>query len=92
VVAVTKLARDCWQSFGPTRVPLGDTAAIRVGGIDVVLISNRTQALGLELFRNLGIEPTARKLVVRTVGRQADHDHGAARRAEVDRRHRRHGA
>jgi microcystin degradation protein MlrC len=64
VVEVTKLARDCWQSFGPTRVPLGDTAAIRVGGIDVVLISNRTQALGLELFRNVGIEPTARKLVV----------------------------
>jgi microcystin degradation protein MlrC len=64
VVQVTKVARNCWQSFGPTRVPLGDTAAIRVGGIDVVLISNRTQALGLELFRNLGIEPTARKLVV----------------------------
>jgi microcystin degradation protein MlrC len=30
----------------------------------VVLISNRTQALGLELFRNLGIEPTERKLIV----------------------------
>ena len=29
-----------------------------------MLISNRTQALGLELFRNLGIEPTERKLVV----------------------------
>ena len=30
----------------------------------MVLISNRTQALGLELFRNVGIEPTERKLVV----------------------------
>jgi microcystin degradation protein MlrC len=29
----------------------------------VVLISS-TQALGLELFRNLGIEPTERKLVI----------------------------
>ncbi len=56
--------RDCWQSFGPTQVPLGDCAAIRIGGVEVVLISNRTQALGLELFRNLGIEPTERKLVV----------------------------
>lgn len=55
-VEVTALARDCWQSFGPTRVPLGDCAAIRIGGIDVVLISNRTQALGLELFSNLGID------------------------------------
>ena len=64
VVTVAALQRDCWQSFGPTQVPLGDCAAIRIGGIEVVLISNRTQALGLELFRNLGIEPTERKLVV----------------------------
>ena len=63
-VTVVGLKRDCWQSFGPTQVPLGDCAAIRVGGVEVVLISNRTQALGLELFRNLGIEPTERKLVV----------------------------
>jgi microcystin degradation protein MlrC len=63
-VTVIGLARDAWQSFGPTQVPLGDCAAVRVGGIDVVLISNRTQALGLELFRNVGIEPLAKKLVV----------------------------
>jgi microcystin degradation protein MlrC len=43
---------------------LGDCAAIRVGGIDVVLITNRTQALGLELFTNLGIDPRAKKLVL----------------------------
>lgn len=64
VVSVAALQRDCWQSFGPTQVPLGDCAAIRIGGVEVVLISNRTQALGLELFRNLGIEPTERTLVV----------------------------
>ncbi|MGH7210643.1 MAG: M81 family metallopeptidase, partial [Acetobacteraceae bacterium] len=63
-VTVTGLARDCWQSFGPTRVPLGDCAAVRVGGVEVVLISKRTQALGLELFRNLGIDPAARRIVV----------------------------
>jgi microcystin degradation protein MlrC len=64
VVKVAGLARDCWQSFGPTQVPLGDCAAVRVGGVEVVLISNRTQALGLELFSNLGIDPCARKLLV----------------------------
>ncbi|QXM24188.1 M81 family metallopeptidase [Elioraea tepida] len=63
-VTVTRLARDAWQSFGPTKVPVGDCAAIRVGGLEVVLISNRTQALGLEIFRNVGIEPTERKLLV----------------------------
>lgn len=63
-VTVTGLARDCQQSFGPTQVKLGDCACVRVGGIDVVLITNRTQALGLELFRNVGVEPTHRKLLV----------------------------
>jgi microcystin degradation protein MlrC len=63
-VTVAALKRDCWQSFGPTQVPLGDCAAVRTGGIEIVLISNRTQALGLELFRNVGIEPTQRKLIV----------------------------
>lgn len=63
-VTVTALRRDCWQSFGPTQVPLGDCAAVQVGGVRVVLISNRTQALGLELFRNVGIEPTERKLLL----------------------------
>ena len=63
-VTVTGLARECWQSFGPTQVPLGDCAAITIGGVEVVLITKRTQALGLELFRNLGIEPTEKKLLV----------------------------
>ena len=58
------LAADCWQSFGPTKVPLGDCAAIRIGGVEVVLITKRTQALGLELFTNLGIDPRAKKVVV----------------------------
>ncbi len=62
-VKVLDVKRDCWQSFGPTQVPLGDCAAVLAGGVEVVLISNRTQALGLELFRNLGIEPTQRKIV-----------------------------
>lgn len=61
---VAALRRDCWQSFGPTQVPLGDCAAIRIDGVEVVLIEKRTQALGLELFRNVGIDPVARKIVV----------------------------
>jgi microcystin degradation protein MlrC len=64
MVEVTGLARDCWQGFGPTRVPLGDCAAVRVGGVEAVLITKRTQALGLELFTNVGIDPRARRLVV----------------------------
>lgn len=73
-VTVMGLARDCAQSFGPTQVKLGDCACVRVGGIDVVLITNRTQALGLELFRNVGVEPTeCRMLVVKST----NHFHAA---------------
>ena len=51
-VEIIGLKRDAWQSFGPTQVPVGDCAAVRVGGVDVVLITKRTQATGLELFTN----------------------------------------
>ena len=37
---------------------------MRVAGVDVVLITKRTQALGLELFTNLGIDPRTRRLLV----------------------------
>lgn len=63
MVEVVGLARECWQSFGDTQVPLGDCAAVRVGGVEVVLITKRTQAMGLELFTNLGIDPRAKRLV-----------------------------
>jgi microcystin degradation protein MlrC len=63
-VEVIALAREAWQSFGPTKVPLGDCAAVRVDGIEIVLITKRTQALGLELFSNLGIDPLAKSILV----------------------------
>jgi len=63
-VEIIGLKRDAWQRFGPTHVPVGDCAAVRVGGVDVVLITKRTQATGLELFTNVGIDPTQKKIVV----------------------------
>jgi microcystin degradation protein MlrC len=61
MATVTALKRPCWRSFGRPSMPFGDWAAIRVGGIPIVLISNRTQAPGRELLGDLGIEPTERK-------------------------------
>ena len=63
-VTVTKLVREATQNFGAATVPLGDSAAIRMGGVEVVLISKRTQALGRDLFSNLGIDPTQRRILV----------------------------
>ena len=57
MVTVARLARDCWQSFGPTQVPLGDCAAVRIGGVEVVLITKRTQALGTRAVHQSGHRP-----------------------------------
>jgi microcystin degradation protein MlrC len=66
-VEIVGLARDAWQHFGAARVPLGDAAAVRIatagGAVDVVLISSRTQALGTELFTQLGLDPAGYRLL-----------------------------
>lgn len=61
---VAGLKRDGWQTYGSARVPLGDVAALCIGGVEVVMNSLRTQAFGLELFTNVGIDPRERKLLV----------------------------
>ena len=52
------------ETFVDARVPLGDCATIAFDGIEVVLISNRTQALGRDLFTNQGVTLEDKRLVV----------------------------
>lgn len=73
-VTITKVVPRAVQHFRDSVVPLGDSAAIRVGGIDVVLNSNRAQAFEPDLFSNLGIDPLARKMLV---VKSANHFYGA---------------
>ncbi len=67
-VKITGLAPNAIQYFGSEEsyfeVLLGDTASIQINGIDVVLISNRTQTFSPEVFTNLGIDPLARRLLI----------------------------
>lgn len=62
-VEVTALVPNGWQSFGSSKVSLGDCAAVRIGGIDVVLTTKRHQAFGLDLLSNLGIDPLAKHML-----------------------------
>ena len=66
-VEVIGLAENGWQSFGASRVSYGDGAGIRIatsgGGVEVALISHRTQALGTEFFTDLGIELATKRYV-----------------------------
>lgn len=58
------IAKDCFQSFGDARAAVGDLAAVRIGGIDLIINSNRCQALGRELFTLAGLDPSKYDLLV----------------------------
>ncbi|MFN3854578.1 MAG: M81 family metallopeptidase [Phreatobacter sp.] len=61
---VIAVASDCHQSFGDARAAVGDLAAVRIGGITVIMNTNRCQALGRELFTELGLDPASYRLLV----------------------------
>jgi microcystin degradation protein MlrC len=63
-VLILHAVRGATQTFGQSTVDMGDCAAVRVGGVDVVLTTRRRQALGTDLFGNLGIDLAAKKIVV----------------------------
>lgn len=63
-IEVLAVAEDGFQTFAGARVPLGATAAIRAGSVDVVLITTRAQAMGIDLFANHGIDPRGKKILV----------------------------
>ncbi len=63
-VTVLRNRRNAGQSFGTSIVPLGDSSVIRLGGIDIVLNSTRSQAFSPDLFTNLGVEITRKKILV----------------------------
>jgi microcystin degradation protein MlrC len=64
LVTVRKLQREATMTFVDAKVPLGDTALIEFDGIEVVLITKRTQALGADLFTGMGVDLAAKRMVV----------------------------
>jgi microcystin degradation protein MlrC len=47
-----------------TPIPMGDCALVEVGGIDIVLITRRNQAMGTDMFTQLGCDLATKKIVV----------------------------
>ncbi len=63
--SVKAVQRDMTMSgLAGTRVALGDCALVQTGGVEVVLISRRSQAMGTDLFSQLGCDPAQRRIVV----------------------------
>ncbi|MDP9464246.1 MAG: M81 family metallopeptidase [Actinomycetota bacterium] len=66
-VEVTSVRDDAMQALfgrGPPREPLGKSAAVRIGDIDVVLTSRRQQVFSPHCFTEHGIDPAQRHIVV----------------------------
>lgn len=63
-VTVRRILREAVQSFGESVVPLGDSAWISVGGIDVILNTVRSQVFHPDVFSNFGIDPRERAMLV----------------------------
>ena len=67
-VRVKGLVRDLVQRWpqleGDVEMPLGDAACLDIDGIDVIVVSVRDQAFGLELFSSFGIDPGQKRLLV----------------------------
>jgi microcystin degradation protein MlrC len=63
-VEIIRCVPNAFQSFSGATVGIGDAASIRMGGVEAVLISTRSQGMGIDLFSNLGIDPKQRKILV----------------------------
>jgi microcystin degradation protein MlrC len=68
-VTVAGLVPELVQRWPQTRgrhveIACGDAAWLRVGGVDVIANSTRTQVKGLEPFTAFGIDPAARHVLV----------------------------
>lgn len=64
-VRIGKIVPNAYQMFGQGRAKLGDSVALHgPNGLDIVLITHRTQTFGPQVFSNVGIEPTQKKVLV----------------------------
>ena len=65
---VTRLSDGRFVCTGPCvggrEAKLGPTALLTLGGVSIVVASKRMQAYDLEIFRHIGVEPTAQKILV----------------------------
>lgn len=52
------------QSFGSSVVPLGDASWVELNGIHIILNTVRSQVFNPDLFVNLGIDPSAMRMLV----------------------------
>jgi microcystin degradation protein MlrC len=63
-VKVVRIVPNAEMRFGESFAPFGDAAHIVLDGIDIILNSTRAQSFDPSLFSVMGIDPTAKKILV----------------------------
>jgi microcystin degradation protein MlrC len=64
-VTVKALQRELMMTgLASTPTAMGDSALVECQGIEILLCSLRNQAMGTDLFTNIGVELSAKKLIV----------------------------
>ena len=63
-VTIVRLVADAQMRFGESYVPFGDAALVRLDGIEVILNSTRAQGFDPSLFEAMGIDPSARRILL----------------------------
>jgi microcystin degradation protein MlrC len=65
VVAVVRsfAAGHSQQDLGPARCPMGDAVWLQIGGIDVLVMSVRTQIFSPDAFTGLGIDLGSKRII-----------------------------
>ncbi|MNT47308.1 hypothetical protein D3C72_1840130 [compost metagenome] len=62
---ILALKRDAVMTgLAGTPALLGDTAVVRTRGVTLVMTTNRTQAMGTDLFTQFGVDLAAMKLII----------------------------
>ena len=64
LVKIIRLVASAEMRFGESFAPFGDAAHIQLEGIDIILNSTRAQSFDPSLFSVMGIDPTAKKILV----------------------------
>ena len=65
MVTVKALKRDMVMTgLANAQMPLGDSALVEADGVEIVLITLRNQAMGTDLFTQLGCDLAAKKIIV----------------------------
>jgi microcystin degradation protein MlrC len=61
---VIRARKDVKQRYSGAMSTIGDAAALRVDGIDIIVASKRNQARSPDVFTELGVDPRIKKILV----------------------------